>query len=208
MGAFADRPMTWICSYLDGSVVRGTISVEFNWFLPLSRDVSHIGTWPEEGPEPDLDHLTQIVTTVEDVGFSGLLGASSLRNYHDPTVAAAAVLARTRTAEMIVAVRPYEIHPVPFAHQVGTLAQWFPDRVRLSVVAGGGEEARSIGVDDTREERQARLDEWLTVLHGSLYGPFPYSLPGDVLHRHQRADGARPGAADTTRSVRLLTAGS
>jgi alkanesulfonate monooxygenase len=154
--------------------------MRLNWFLPLSRDVEHIGTWPEVGERPSLPHLTAIMEETERAGFDALLVPATFRNDHDALMASAAVLARTRRAGLIIAVRPFQIHPAQCAKMAATLVDWFPGRVRLNVVGGGGDEPVMLGVRDDRETRQRRLAEWLEVFHGALYAERPYSFSGEI----------------------------
>jgi alkanesulfonate monooxygenase len=153
--------------------------MRLNWFLPLSRDVEHIGMWPEEGQDPTLSHLTAIVEETERGGFDALLVPATYRNPLDAMTASAAVLARTRRAGLIIAVRPFQYHPVQFAKMTATLLDWFPGRVRLNVVGASGDEPGMLGVRDDREMRQRRLAEWLEVFHGALYADMTYSYAGE-----------------------------
>lgn len=153
--------------------------MRLNWFLPLSRDVEHIGMWPEVGADPSLPHLAAIVDEVERGGFDALLVPATYRNHHDAFVASAAVLARTRRAALIIAVRPFQFHPAQFAKMTATLVDWFPGRVRLNVVGASGDEPGMLGVRDDREQRQRRLAEWLEVFDGALHADMGYSHAGE-----------------------------
>jgi alkanesulfonate monooxygenase len=141
--------------------------------------VTHIGTWPEEGPEPSLEHLAEIVTAAEDAGFTGLLVPATFRNHHDALLASAAVLARTRRAALNIAVRPFQYHPAQCAKMVATLADWFSDRIQLNIVGAGGDEPLMLGVRDDRAALQRRLAEWLEVFDEVLYGDLTYSHSGE-----------------------------
>ncbi|MDG4788034.1 LLM class flavin-dependent oxidoreductase [Micromonospora sp. WMMD1102] len=153
--------------------------MEFHWFLPLSPDVEQIGLWPEEGPEPTLPYLTEIVTEAEAAGCAGLLVPATFRNHHDALIATAAVLARTERAALLVAVRPFQFHPAQFAKMTATLLSWFPGRLRLNVVGAGGDEPAMLGVGDDREARQRRMAEWMEVFTGVLYGGRTFSYAGE-----------------------------
>ncbi|HEY8455249.1 MAG TPA: LLM class flavin-dependent oxidoreductase [Actinopolymorphaceae bacterium] len=156
--------------------------MKLNWFLPLSHDVTHIGTWPEQGPEPTLDHLTSIVTSAEESGFSGLLVPTSYLNHREAFTTSAAVLARTSKAELLIAVRPNQFHPAQAAKMFASLHQLFPGRIRLNVTTGGWGEDRFLGVDDDRETRYKRLHEWLAIVDGILYGNEALSYDGEIYH--------------------------
>jgi len=161
--------------------------MELHWFLPLSPDVSHVGTWPEEGPEPSLDHLTAIVEAAAEAGCRCLLVPASYVTWLETFTAAAAVLGRTSHVQLMLAVRPNQFHPAQAAKMVASLQLLFPGRVRLNVTTGGWDEDRWIGSYDNRGQRYRRLHEWLEIVHGIWYGDHPFDFDGEIY----RLDGAR-----------------
>jgi len=143
------------------------VPTTLNWFLPLQTDGAQVGTWPPEGAEPSLTHLTAVVQTAEAAGFSGLLVPVSLGNHLETWTAATAALATTRTAKTIIAVRPNLVHPVMAAKLTHSLSQLFPGRIALNIVTGAWpSEDAATGVQDTHDERYARLREWLAIFDG------------------------------------------
>ncbi|MEN3305760.1 MAG: alkanesulfonate monooxygenase [Micromonosporaceae bacterium] len=165
---------------------------ELNWFLPLGTDVRHIGTWPPEGEEPRLHHLVQVTEAAEQAGFAGLLVPTAYVNEAETWTAASAVLARTRSAKLILAVRPNQLHPAQAAKMTATLDYLFPGRVALNVVTGGWGEDRWIGCYDDRETRYQRVREWLEIVtqawagadryQGMTYAGKIYQLDGLSLY--------------------------
>ncbi|WP_165956003.1 LLM class flavin-dependent oxidoreductase [Streptomyces hainanensis] len=149
----------------------------FSWFLPLSPDVHHIGTWPPECGTPDLPRLTSIAQTAEDAGCSELLVPTTFDNDLEAFTTAAAVLSRTSRVGALIAVRPNQLHPCQAAHMVASLEAIFPGRIRLNVTTGGWAEDRWIGDTDDRESRLSRLSEWLELLTRVLYD-------GRPVHHH------------------------
>ncbi len=159
----------------------------FLWFLPMDVDVSHIGEWPPRGPAPTVDRLVAITRTAEQAGFEGLLVPTSYHNPLDDMTTAAAVLARTEAAGLLLAIRPNQYHPAQAAKMIASLCTLFPGRIGINVVSGGWEEDRWIGNDDDRDQRGARLLEWLEVLSSVLYGERPLNHQGTFYW----TDGAR-----------------
>lgn len=154
--------------------------MELAWFLPLSTDVSHIGQWPEEGPDPTLDRLVAITEAAESAGCSELLVPAAYVTWLETFTAAAAVLARTGRARLLLAVRPNQFHPAQLAKMVLSLDLLFPGRVRLNVTTGGWDEDRWIGAAEDRDSRNRRLREWLEILDRIWYGEHPVSYHGEV----------------------------
>ncbi len=150
------------------------------WFLPLEPDVSYIGTWQLEGPEPTLDYMVAITNAAESAGFQGLLVHTGYTVYHETWLATAAVLARTAQAQLIVAVRPNQYHPAQAAKMAATLQNLFPGRLALNVVAGSSDEDSCIGNFDDRETRYRRAAEWLEVVKSIWYSPEPVNYEGQI----------------------------
>jgi alkanesulfonate monooxygenase len=159
----------------------------FLWFLPMDTDVSHIGEWPPRGPEPSLERLVAITDAAERAGFEGLLVPTSYHNPLDALTTAGAVLGRTRNPYLLLAIRPNQYHPAQAAKLLASLATLFPGRIRINVTSGGWAEDRWIGNVDDREQRGARLLEWLDVLTAVLYGTQPVRHEGEFY----LADGTR-----------------
>lgn len=157
------------------------------WFLPMDLDVSHIGTWPPQGPAPTVDRLAAIADAAEQAGCQGLLVPTSYHNPLDDMTTAAAVLARTSAVYLLLAIRPNQYHPAQAAKMLASLSTLFPGRIRINVTSGGWAEDRWIGNDDDRQQRGERLLEWLEVLTTVLYGDAPLSHRGTYYW----ADGTR-----------------
>jgi alkanesulfonate monooxygenase len=142
----------------------------FLWFLPMDTDVSHIGMWPQEGPAPTVDRLAAIVGAAERAGFEGLLVPTVYSNPLDDLTTAAAVLARTSSAYLLLAIRPNQYHPAQAAKMLASLCFLFPGRIRINVTSGSSDEDRWIRSADDRDDRGGRLLEWLAVFTAVLYG--------------------------------------
>lgn len=157
--------------------------LNLHWFLPMGPDVGQIGTWPPEGAEPRLSHLADVVLSAEQAGLDGLLVPTALVNHVETWTTAAAVLARTERALLILAVRPNQFHPVQAAKMTSTLMQHFPGRVALNIVTGAWKEDAWIGCLDDRERRYRRVTEWLDIFKIAWAGADQYqgmSYHGDV----------------------------
>jgi alkanesulfonate monooxygenase len=148
----------------------------------MGPDVRYIGTWPPIGHEPTLEHLVAVTTAAEDAGCEGLLVATAYTNYLENLTTAAAVLGRTRSARMLLAIRPNQFHPVQAAKIIASLQTLFPGRIELNVVTGGWEDDAWIEIRDDREQRFRRVREWFDIVNGLWYGDFPFSYRGETFH--------------------------
>src|SRR5437868_2023292 len=133
------------------------------WFCQLAADGEFIGTTPER--RPTLAYMSSLVETAAEMGFSSLLTATNFHADHDAWTASVAVLAQTRGAGILIAVRPGMFHPAIFAKMAATAALLFPGRVRIYVVTGSNPaELAMYGDADTHDERYARTHEFIHIL--------------------------------------------
>src|SRR5262245_42114852 len=133
------------------------------WFCQLAADGEFIGTAPER--RPTLAYISSLVETAAEMGFSSLLTATNFHAEHDAWTASVSVLAQTRGAGLLIAVRPGMFHPAIFAKMTATAATLFPGRVRINVVTGSNPaELAMYGDSDTHDERYARTHEFIHIL--------------------------------------------
>jgi len=86
---------------------------------------------------------------------------------------AAALAAVTERLELMVAVRPTFHQPAILAKQAANIERIAPGRLALNVVSSWWkDEARRYGVRfDEHDDRYARTEEWLAVVHGAWTEP-------------------------------------
>lgn len=143
---------------------------EFLWFCQLSGDGEFVGAPPTR--RPTLEYMASLVDTAAEMGFSSLLTATNFHAEHDAFTASVAVLARTRGAGLLIAVRPGMFNPAVFAKMAATAAGLFPGRVRLNVVTGSNPvENRMYGDHEDRARRYARTRDFLTIVRRLLSEP-------------------------------------
>ena len=163
--------------------------MRFGYWMPV------FGGWlrnvRDEGMRADWPYVRDLALAGERAGFDlSLLAELNLNDIKGPTAPsldawtlAPAVAAVTERLELMLAVRPSYHSPSLTAKALGTLDSIAPGRVSLNVVSSWWrEEAEQYGAPfDVHDERYARTDEWLEVLHRLLTEP-------QVTHHGQRYD--------------------
>ncbi len=133
------------------------------WFCQLASDGEFIGAPAQR--KPTLAYMSSLVETAAEMGFSSLLTATNFHAEHDAFTASTAVLAQTKGAGILIAVRPGMFHPAIFAKMAATAATLFPGRVRINVVTGSNPaELAMYGDSDSHDERYARTHEFIHIL--------------------------------------------
>ena len=153
--------------------------MRFGYWMPV------FGGWlrnvPDEGMAATWDYVKRLAVRSEQLGYDLSLVAELFLNdikgidapALDAWTTAAALAAVTSTLELMVAVRPTFHSPAIFAKQAANLQQISGGRLSLNVVSSWwSDEARRYGVRfDRHDDRYARTDEWLRVLHGAWTEP-------------------------------------
>lgn len=125
-------------------------------------------------PQASWEHLSDIVTRSEDLGYDltliAELNLNDIQGIEAPALdawsSAAALAAITRKIELMVAVRPNFHQPALFAKQAANIDRISGGRLALNVVSSWwAKEAESYGLQfDQHDDRYARTTEWLQVL--------------------------------------------
>lgn len=138
------------------------MSTEFLWYIPNQVDPGHRGDTTVEGHN-SLDTLVSHATALEDHGWAGaLIGAGWGRP--DTFTVAAALAARTRTFEPLIAIRPGYWRPANFAAAAATLDHLSGGRVRVNIVSGKDDLAAYGDSDGDQADRYARTREFLQLV--------------------------------------------
>lgn len=133
------------------------------WFCQLAADGEFLGAGPHR--RPTLPYLASLVETAGEMGFSSLLTATNFHAEHDAWTASIATLAQTRSAGLLVAVRPGMFHPAIFAKMASTAAALFPGRLRINIVTGSNPAENAMyGDAETHDTRYARTHEFVHLL--------------------------------------------
>lgn len=165
--------------------------VVLHWFLPTSGDgrttIEVLGRdhVPGTGRQPDIEYLTQVARTAEQMGFTGVLTPTGTY-CEDSWLTTAALIRETRTLKFLVAFRPGVIAPTLAAQMAGTYQRISHGRLLLNIVTGSdAAEQRRFGDWLDHDQRYARTDEFLAVVR-SVWTGRPVDFAGD----HYRVEGA------------------
>ncbi|MFD6224022.1 LLM class flavin-dependent oxidoreductase [Nocardia asteroides] len=138
------------------------MSLEFLWYIPNQVVPGHRGE-PVTADHNSLDTLTAHAEALETHGWKGaLLGTGWGRP--DTLTVAAALAARTRTFEPLVAIRPGYWRPANFASAAATLDHLTGGRVRVNIVSGQDDLAAYGDSEGDQAHRYARTKEFLQLV--------------------------------------------
>ncbi|SRR5579883_72308 len=149
--------------------------LRYGYWMPV------FGGWlrnvPDESMEASWEYVRRLACRSEQIGFDLSLIAelflNDIKGIDAPALdawsTAAALAAVTERLELMVAVRPTFHQPAILAKQAANIDQIAPGRLSLNVVSSWwADEARRYGVRfEEHDDRYARTDEWLAVLHGA-----------------------------------------
>lgn len=149
--------------------------VEFIGFI-ATQDQSEIGRRP--GPDIDPAFVREFARAHEAAGFDKvLIGYSASRP--DGAAVAAHAAASTERLGMLVAHRPGVVFPTYEARTLATLDQLSGGRIVLNIIAGGSDaEQRRDGDYLSKDDRYARMDEYLDLFEQLWVGGAPISHEG------------------------------
>jgi alkanesulfonate monooxygenase len=140
-------------------------ALDFLWFCVLQHDGEYLGTKTLPPRKPTLENISGLIDTAGEMGFSSLLTATNYHSYHENFTVATAALARSRNAGLLVAVRTGMFDAAMYAKMVSTLANLFPQRVRINIVTGSSlAENAMYGDYSPHEVRYERTAEFMRLL--------------------------------------------
>jgi alkanesulfonate monooxygenase len=135
---------------------------EFLWYIPNEIQGGHRGDVSDTDPA-SLDTLTSHALALEEHGWKGaLIGTGWGRP--DTFTVAAALAARTRTFEPLIAVRPGYWRPANFASAAATLDELTGGRVRINIVSGQDNLAAYGDSEGDQAHRYARTKEFMQIV--------------------------------------------
>jgi alkanesulfonate monooxygenase len=160
--------------------------MEFNWCLPVSGDGAQIGLPAWERP-PSLDHSVAIANAASRWGFRYLLVGMGFNNHVlEAWTLASAVLARTTTASMLVAVRPGFYSAPVLAKMATTLDHISSGRLALNVVTGGRRAEQAMYGDALdHDARYRRTAEFIDICRRLWTATTPFDYLGE-FHQIRR----------------------
>jgi alkanesulfonate monooxygenase len=175
------------------------------WYIPNTVEPGHRGDNTKEG-WGTLDFSTDLARDVEDHGWDGaLLGTSWGRP--DTFTVAASLLARTRTFQPLIAIRPGYWRPANFASAAATLDQLSEGRVLVNVVSGldNAEAYGDTEIDPAR--RYDRTKEFLQLVR-RLWSEENVTFRGEFFSVENSSVRPRTFGAEQGRHPRLYFGGA
>jgi alkanesulfonate monooxygenase len=172
------------------------MTLHLHWYLPTNGDgrgivgsgragANGVGDTYAVERAPDIDYLTQIARSAEQLGFEAILTPTGSW-CEDAWLTTGALSQVTRRLKFLVAFRPGFISPTLAAQQAQTFQRITGGRLLLNVVTGGDPvEQRRFGDFLAHDERYARTAEFLQVLRGASSGE-----PFDFTGEYYRVEGA------------------
>ncbi|GGL91538.1 alkanesulfonate monooxygenase [Streptomyces fumigatiscleroticus] len=154
------------------------MTVRLHWFLPTTGDDrSVVGITARDSLQsrtttrpPTLDYLAQVARAAESAGFEAVLTPTG-SDCEDSWLTTAALIPQTTRLKFLVAFRPGVIAPPLAAQMTATYQRLSGGRLLLNVVTGSdADEQRAYGDFLGHDERYARTDEFLTLLHTAWTG--------------------------------------
>jgi alkanesulfonate monooxygenase len=175
------------------------------WYIPNTVEPGHRGDDTKDG-WGTLDFSTDLARDVEDHGWDGaLLGTSWGRP--DTFTVAASLLARTRTFQPLIAIRPGYWRPANFASAAATLDHLSGGRVLVNIVSGldNAEAYGDTEIDPAR--RYDRTEEFLQLVR-RLWSEENVTFRGEFFSVENSSVLPRTFGAEQGRHPRLYFGGA
>ncbi len=138
---------------------------EISWFGALcDDDYEYLGV-PEEHLKSSWLHCSDIVKTVDKLGFDNVLLPSGYDLGMDTTAFAAAIATHTVQTQLLIAVRMGEMWLPQLARQLATIDQMANGRLTINIISSD-----IPGAPLESELRYQRTQEWMHVLRELLNG--------------------------------------
>jgi alkanesulfonate monooxygenase len=147
---------------------------------------------PLPGAPIDPDYLKRYAQNLDDYGFNYTLQPYD-SSYFDPFTTGATIAAATKQLKVIIALRPNTLYPTVAAKTLATLDQLSKGRAVVHFIAGGSdvEQARE-GDFLSKDERYARLEEYIKILKRAWESPEPFDWEGKYYQFKQFSNRVRP----------------
>ncbi|KAL7622035.1 hypothetical protein AAE478_007536 [Parahypoxylon ruwenzoriense] len=147
---------------------------------------------PLPNPAIDPDFLVRYARNLDDYGFNYTLVPYD-SSYFDPFTIGATIASVTKNIKVIIALRPNTLYPTVAAKALATLDQLSRGRAVVHFIAGGSdvEQARE-GDFLNKEERYARLEEYIKILKRAWQSADPFDWDGKYYQFKQFSNRVRP----------------
>jgi alkanesulfonate monooxygenase len=145
-------------------------------------------------PNASIDpaYLVRYARTLDDYGFNYTLVPYD-SSYYDPFTVGATIAAVTKNIKVIIALRPNTLYPTVAAKALATLDQLSSGRVVVHFIAGGSDaEQAKEGDFLSKDERYARLEEYIRILRRAWQSADPFDWDGKYFQFKQFSNKVRP----------------
>ncbi|PSN62252.1 bacterial luciferase-like protein [Corynespora cassiicola Philippines] len=161
-------------------------------FISLAFPNASTELEPIPGAAIDPDFLKRYARNLDDYGFNYTLQPYD-SSYFDPFTTGATIAAVTKQLKVIIALRPNTLYPTVAAKALATLDQLSQGRAVVHFIAGGSDaEQAKEGDFLTKDERYARLEEYIKILKRAWESPEPFDWDGKFYQFKQFSNRVRP----------------
>lgn len=147
---------------------------------------------PIPGASIDPDYLKRYARNLDDYGFNYTLQPYDSSSF-DPFTTGATIASVTNQLQIIIALRPNTLYPTVAAKALATLDQLSKGRAVVHFIAGGSDaEQAKEGDFLPKDERYARLEEYIKILKRAWESPEPFDWEGKYYQFKQFSNRVRP----------------
>ncbi|KAF3008615.1 hypothetical protein E8E13_008082 [Curvularia kusanoi] len=161
-------------------------------FISLAFPNASTELQPIPGAPIDPAFLKRYAQNLDDYGFNYTLQPYD-SSYFDPFTTGATIAAHTKNLKIIIALRPNTLYPTVAAKSLATLDQLSNGRAVVHFIAGGSDaEQAKEGDFLPKDERYARLEEYIKILKRAWASPEPFDWEGKYYNFKQFSNRVRP----------------
>jgi alkanesulfonate monooxygenase len=140
----------------------------------------------------DPDYLVRYARALDDYGYNYTLVPYDSSSF-DPFTVGATIASVTKNLKVIIALRPNTLYPTVAAKALATLDQLSRGRVVVHLIAGGSDtEQAKEGDFLTKEQRYARLEEYIRILRRAWQSSDPFDWDSPHYQFKQFSNRVRP----------------
>ncbi|KAJ5585159.1 uncharacterized protein N7459_004959 [Penicillium hispanicum] len=158
--------------------------------LTFNNPSTELNPIPGAGIDPS--YLTRYARTLDDYAFNYTLVPYD-SSFFDPFTIGATIASVTKNLKIIIALRPNTLYPTVAAKALATLDQLSSGRAVVHFIAGGSDaEQAKEGDFLNKEQRYARLEEYIRILRRAWESPEPFDWEGQYFQFKQFSNKVRP----------------
>lgn len=177
---------------MSADIIQDTSATIPTEFISLTFPNASTELKPIPNASVDPDFLVRYARTLDDYGFNYTLVPYDSSSY-DPFTIGATIAAVTKKIKVIIALRPNTLYPTVAAKALATLDQLSSGRVVVHFIAGGSDaEQAKEGDFLTKEQRYARLEEYIRILRRAWESADPFDWDGKYYQFKQFSNRVRP----------------